>query len=173
MVAALVAAWLLLAVAAGAQREQDFYDFKAVNIRGKLVSLEKYRGSVSVRPRGLGAALAGPDGGAPRPGTLPGMAPRGLGPPGNPALAPPSSVPGIPPRRGAPRSCAGLARDYVAQPPRSVKPETLAAGADFPPSDFGLRGRTSPRGWMPRPSLCHAWVGIGTLASCGLCLSCP
>ncbi|XP_070104062.1 glutathione peroxidase 7 isoform X2 [Equus przewalskii] len=48
MVAALVAAWLLLAVAAGAQREQDFYDFKAVNIRGKLVSLEKYRGSVSL-----------------------------------------------------------------------------------------------------------------------------
>nr|XP_014699781.1 glutathione peroxidase 7 isoform X1 [Equus asinus] len=48
MVAALVAAWLLLAVAARAQREQDFYDFKAVNIRGKLVSLEKYRGSVSL-----------------------------------------------------------------------------------------------------------------------------
>lgn len=51
MVAALVAAWLLLSAAAYAQREQDFYDFKAVNIRGKLVSLEKYRGSVSVRPR--------------------------------------------------------------------------------------------------------------------------
>uniref|UniRef100_A0A8D2BP16 Glutathione peroxidase n=1 Tax=Sus scrofa TaxID=9823 RepID=A0A8D2BP16_PIG len=48
MVAALVAAWLLLAAAARAQREQDFYDFKAVNIRGKLVSLEKYRGSVSL-----------------------------------------------------------------------------------------------------------------------------
>lgn len=48
MVAALVAAWLLLSAVACAQRERDFYDFKAVNIRGKLVSLEKYRGSVSV-----------------------------------------------------------------------------------------------------------------------------
>uniref|UniRef100_A0A2K6RT57 Glutathione peroxidase n=1 Tax=Rhinopithecus roxellana TaxID=61622 RepID=A0A2K6RT57_RHIRO len=47
MVAA-AAAWLLLWAAACAQREQDFYDFKAVNIRGKLVSLEKYRGSVSL-----------------------------------------------------------------------------------------------------------------------------
>ncbi|XP_055259436.1 glutathione peroxidase 7 isoform X2 [Moschus berezovskii] len=45
MVAARAAAWLLLAAAACAPREQDFYDFKAVNIRGKLVSLEKYRGS--------------------------------------------------------------------------------------------------------------------------------
>lgn len=66
--AALVAAWLLLAAVACTQREQDFYDFKAVNIRGKLVSLEKYRGSVSV-PGGLGAAWTGPDGGAPLPGT--------------------------------------------------------------------------------------------------------
>uniref|UniRef100_A0A667I4G3 Glutathione peroxidase n=1 Tax=Lynx canadensis TaxID=61383 RepID=A0A667I4G3_LYNCA len=48
MVGALVLAWLLLSAAACAQREQDFYDFKAVNIRGKLVSLEKYRGSVSL-----------------------------------------------------------------------------------------------------------------------------
>ncbi|XP_020727111.2 glutathione peroxidase 7 [Odocoileus virginianus] len=48
MVAARAAAWLLLAAAACAPREQDFYDFKAVNIRGKLVSLEKYRGSVSL-----------------------------------------------------------------------------------------------------------------------------
>ncbi|XP_028938867.1 glutathione peroxidase 7 [Ornithorhynchus anatinus] len=31
-----------------AQREPDFYSFKVVNIRGKLVSLEKYRGSVSL-----------------------------------------------------------------------------------------------------------------------------
>ncbi|XP_017404297.1 glutathione peroxidase 7 isoform X2 [Cebus imitator] len=46
--AAVAAAWLLLWTAACAQREQDFYDFKAVNIRGKLVSLEKYRGSVSL-----------------------------------------------------------------------------------------------------------------------------
>lgn len=70
MVAALVAAWLLLWPAACAPREQDFYDFKAVNIRGKLVSLEKYRGSVSVHPRGLGATPAGGDGGAPRPRAL-------------------------------------------------------------------------------------------------------
>uniref|UniRef100_V9GXV4 Glutathione peroxidase 7 n=1 Tax=Mus musculus TaxID=10090 RepID=V9GXV4_MOUSE len=45
MVAAVATAWLLLWAAACAQSEQDFYDFKAVNIRGKLVSLEKYRGS--------------------------------------------------------------------------------------------------------------------------------
>lgn len=70
MVGALVLAWLLLSAAACAQREQDFYDFKAVNIRGKLVSLEKYRGSVSVRRRGLGAARAGPVAGTPQPGTL-------------------------------------------------------------------------------------------------------
>lgn len=81
MVAGLAAAWLLLAAAACAQREQDFYDFKAVNIRGKLVSLEKYRGSVSVRPPGLGAIQLRPDGGARRPGTLPGVAPRGSGRP--------------------------------------------------------------------------------------------
>lgn len=51
VVAAAAAAWLLLGAAACAQREQDFYDFKAVNIRGKLVSLDKYRGSVSVPAR--------------------------------------------------------------------------------------------------------------------------
>ncbi|CAO2588416.1 Glutathione peroxidase 7, partial [Lemmus lemmus] len=45
MVATVAAAWLLLWAAACVQSEQDFYDFKAVNIRGKLVSLEKYRGS--------------------------------------------------------------------------------------------------------------------------------
>ncbi|XP_040834607.1 glutathione peroxidase 7 [Ochotona curzoniae] len=48
MVAAVAVAWLLLWAAACAQREQDFYDFKVVNIRGKLVSLEKYRGTVSL-----------------------------------------------------------------------------------------------------------------------------
>lgn len=42
------AAWLLLWAAACARSGQDFYDFKVVNIRGKLVSLEKYRGSVSL-----------------------------------------------------------------------------------------------------------------------------
>lgn len=50
MIAAVAAAWLLLWAAACVQSEQDFYDFKAVNIRGKLVSLEKYRGSVSDGP---------------------------------------------------------------------------------------------------------------------------
>lgn len=67
MVAAVATAWLLLWVAACAQSEQDFYDFKAVNIRGKLVSLEKYRGSVSDGPLrawcwgwGGGGACRGP-----------------------------------------------------------------------------------------------------------------
>lgn len=107
MVAALVAAWLFLSAAACAQREQDFYDFKAVNIRGKLVSLEKYRGSVSVHPPGLGATPAGPDGGAPWPWTLLGVAPRGLLPPGNTALSPrphPGILLGA---RGTARSCSG------------------------------------------------------------------
>ncbi|XP_048205872.1 glutathione peroxidase 7 [Perognathus longimembris pacificus] len=48
MAAGAVAAWLLLWGAACARREPDFYDFQVVNIRGKLVSLEKYRGSVSL-----------------------------------------------------------------------------------------------------------------------------
>ncbi|XP_077189849.1 glutathione peroxidase 7 [Paroedura picta] len=43
-----VAAWLLLAFLGTEQKETDFYSFKVVNIRGKLVSLEKYRGSVSL-----------------------------------------------------------------------------------------------------------------------------
>lgn len=67
MVAAVATAWLLLWVAACVQSEQDFYDFKAVNIRGKLVSLEKYRGSVSGGPLrawrwgwGGGRGLQGP-----------------------------------------------------------------------------------------------------------------
>ncbi|XP_065698883.2 glutathione peroxidase 7 isoform X2 [Patagioenas fasciata] len=43
-----IAAFLLLAFSATQQKEPDFYTFKVVNIRGKLVSLEKYRGSVSL-----------------------------------------------------------------------------------------------------------------------------
>nr|XP_005284871.2 glutathione peroxidase 7 [Chrysemys picta bellii] len=43
-----VALLLCLAFAASQQKENDFYTFKVVNIRGKLVSLEKYRGSVSL-----------------------------------------------------------------------------------------------------------------------------
>ncbi|XP_053098719.1 glutathione peroxidase 7 [Hemicordylus capensis] len=43
-----VGALLLLAFSASVQKEDDFYSFKVVNIRGKLVSLEKYRGSVSL-----------------------------------------------------------------------------------------------------------------------------
>lgn len=30
-------------------KQKDFYTFKVVNIRGRLVSLEKYRGSVSFK----------------------------------------------------------------------------------------------------------------------------
>lgn len=51
-----IAALLLLAFSATQQKETDFYTFKVVNIRGKLVSLEKYRGSVS--PHG-GGQLSG------------------------------------------------------------------------------------------------------------------
>lgn len=65
MVATVAAAWLLLWATACAKSEQDFYDFKAVNIRGKLVSLEKYRGSVSDGPlRAWLAGGRGVDGGA-------------------------------------------------------------------------------------------------------------
>ncbi|XP_075040122.1 glutathione peroxidase 7 [Mixophyes fleayi] len=39
---------LLLFLAPSLQKDRDFYTFKVVNIRGKLVSLEKYRGSVSL-----------------------------------------------------------------------------------------------------------------------------
>ncbi|XP_004476570.1 glutathione peroxidase 7 isoform X2 [Dasypus novemcinctus] len=48
MVVTVAVAWLLLSAAASVQPEQDFYGFKAINIRGKLVSLDKYRGSVSL-----------------------------------------------------------------------------------------------------------------------------
>lgn len=44
-----ITALLLLAFSTTQQKETDFYTFKVVNIRGKLVSLEKYRGSVSAR----------------------------------------------------------------------------------------------------------------------------
>lgn len=126
MVAALGAAWLLLAAVACSQREQDFYDFKAVNIRGKLVSLEKYRGSVSARP-----------GGAPPPCVLRGVAPRGLGLPRVTAPAP-SPHPAIRRgRRAPPDPAQGLFCSYVARPWRTVKPETLGAGSGFPDGDFG------------------------------------
>uniref|UniRef100_H3APW6 Glutathione peroxidase n=2 Tax=Latimeria chalumnae TaxID=7897 RepID=H3APW6_LATCH len=39
---------LLLVVPLSEQKQKDFYAFKVINIRGKLVSLEKYRGSVSL-----------------------------------------------------------------------------------------------------------------------------
>ncbi|XP_077309429.1 glutathione peroxidase 7 [Lithobates pipiens] len=38
----------LLFLASSLQKDRDFYTFQVVNIRGKLVSLEKYRGSVSL-----------------------------------------------------------------------------------------------------------------------------
>ncbi|XP_043942790.1 glutathione peroxidase 7 [Protopterus annectens] len=43
----LVITLFLLNVSPSVQKQNDFYTFKVVNIRGKLVSLEKYRGSVS------------------------------------------------------------------------------------------------------------------------------
>lgn len=46
-----VGALLFLAFSASEQKEDNFYSFKVVNIRGKLVSLDKYRGSVSLRRR--------------------------------------------------------------------------------------------------------------------------
>lgn len=51
-------ALLLLALSASQQKEVDFYTFKVVNIRGKLVSLEKYRGSVSPAGRSPAALTA-------------------------------------------------------------------------------------------------------------------
>lgn len=139
MVAARAAAWLLLAAAACAPREQDFYDFKAVNIRGKLVSLEKYRGSVSVRPPGLGAAPPDPGRGAERPGPcrvgLRGA--RGVRSP-SPGSPPP---PRHPPRAWRPQILGRVCPMTTWHGPAcAVKPETLAARADFPPSAFGQRG---------------------------------
>lgn len=46
-----VGALLFLAFSASEQKEDNFYSFKVVNIRGKLVSLDKYRGSVSLQRR--------------------------------------------------------------------------------------------------------------------------
>ncbi|XP_070605065.1 glutathione peroxidase 7 [Erythrolamprus reginae] len=43
-----VGALMFLAFSASEQKEDNFYSFKVVNIRGKLVSLDKYRGSVSL-----------------------------------------------------------------------------------------------------------------------------
>lgn len=140
MVAARAAAWLLLAAAACAPREQDFYDFKAVNIRGKLVSLEKYRGSVSVRPPGLGAAPPDPGRGAERPG------PCRVGLRGARGVRSPSPGSPPPPRHPPPRAWRPQILGRVCPmttwhgPACAVKPETLAARADFPPSAFGQRG---------------------------------
>ncbi|XP_029474214.1 LOW QUALITY PROTEIN: glutathione peroxidase 7 [Rhinatrema bivittatum] len=39
---------LCLGFSRSEQKAKDFYTFKVVNIRGKLISLEKYRGSVSL-----------------------------------------------------------------------------------------------------------------------------
>ncbi|XP_033820863.1 glutathione peroxidase 7 [Periophthalmus magnuspinnatus] len=47
LVRALVAVLALVFVRAHA-KQRDFYSFKVVNSRGKLVSLEKYRGSISL-----------------------------------------------------------------------------------------------------------------------------
>lgn len=174
MVAALVAAWLLLSAAACAQREQDFYDFKAVNIRGKLVSLEKYRGSVSVHPRGLGATPAGPDGGAPWPWALLGVAPRGLLPPGDTAQPPrphPSILSGgARHRQILLRVCpattwhgSGARRNPKSSQPAPISHTTISGSGSGPLPGAGRRG----------PSFCQARVEKVTLASCCLCLSHP
>lgn len=39
---------LLTLISLTESKQKDFYTFKVVNSRGKLVSLEKYRGSVSL-----------------------------------------------------------------------------------------------------------------------------
>ncbi|XP_048457640.1 glutathione peroxidase 7 isoform X1 [Rhincodon typus] len=46
LLAAIIA--LLLFVLPTEEKNKDFYSFKSVNIRGKLISLEKYRGSISL-----------------------------------------------------------------------------------------------------------------------------
>ncbi|XP_063794749.1 glutathione peroxidase 7 [Pseudophryne corroboree] len=48
MYPALLPLMLLLLPAPALQKDRDFYSFQLVNIRGKLVTLEKYRGSVSL-----------------------------------------------------------------------------------------------------------------------------
>lgn len=50
-----IGALLFLAFPATEQNGDSFYSFKVVNIRGKLVSLDKYRGSVSLRRRATSA----------------------------------------------------------------------------------------------------------------------
>lgn len=158
MVAALAAAWLLLAAAAGAQREQDFYAFQAVNIRGKLVSLEKYRGSVSVRPPG---ASGGAGWGRRRPASVPrGVAPRGLG------------LPRVPPASPPPCSAARVSSAATWQGPAPSEIRTArGAGSGFPEADFGLGVRTPPA--PLQLSLGHARVEEVTPAPHGLCLRVP
>lgn len=144
MVAARAAAWLLLAAAACAPREQDFYDFKAVNIRGKLVSLEKYRGSVSVRPPGLGAAPPDPGRGAERPGPcrvgLRGA--RGVRSP-SPGSPPPPRHP--PPGVAPPDPRPGLSHDYVARPGVRGETRNSRCSRRFPSQRFWAAGRSLSR----------------------------
>lgn len=168
MVAALVAAWLLLSAAACAQREQDFYDFKAVNIRGKLVSLEKYRGSVSVRPRGLGAAPAGPGARAPRPGTLQVWL-RGASA-ALPWLPPPQA---FPTGCGAPRSCAESVPRRRGTALARTETRNSPSRRRFPSQRFWvLESRPLPEAARLGPAfVLHG--SESTLASWRLCLSHP
>lgn len=177
MVAATVAAaWLLLWAAACAQQEQDFYDFKAVNIRGKLVSLEKYRGSVSARglaaPLGPASPWRGllgtPRSPVPRAVWLRGRSSRAAAKPRPPPRSAVTSG-AAPPSRARP----GPARGYVARPWRGG---TRSARSRRPLRYrhlWAAGSRPSPGGRAPLPSLCHSRVKKVTVASCGLSLSRP
>lgn len=139
MVATVAAAWLLLWAAACVQSEQDFYDFKAVNIRGKLVSLEKYRGSVSV-----GVLRAQLGGGRARwvhpAGALRAMLPSGTSQLGDAPVGhhPGDPSPAIRPS-GAPRPLPTQARGYVAQPRNHNALSALSGAKDLALKENALR----------------------------------
>lgn len=156
MVAAVTTAWLLLCAAACAQSGQDFYDFKAVNIRGKLVSLEKYRGSVSGGPlrawRGGGRGLQGaPGAGAPR-----GCYTRARHS---------SDTPGIPAARSLHPALPG---------PCPLRPAATWHSSGATRADCALRGSGShPEGECPPLSALPLPSGKETLAFMAFCRSSP
>jgi hypothetical protein len=163
MVAA-VAAWLLLWAAACAQREQDFYDFKAVNIRGKLVSLEKYRGSVSDRPLRAGRRRDRACRGRPGASRVRAAPPPALAFPPHPPPPPPPhpAIPPPPPPRASsspaqrPRPCAGSV-PRLRGTPGARKPALTSLPT---PVDGGVQ--TSPGRSMPQPRLCPSRVQKST-----------
>jgi hypothetical protein len=144
MVAA-VAAWLLLWAAACAQREQDFYDFKAVNIRGKLVSLEKYRGSVSDRPLRAGrrrdrACRGRPGASRVRAAPPPALAfpPHPHPHPHPPPAIPPPPAPGVLLSRAATQTLRGL------RPAATWHARRAETRFNFAPHACGRRGPDLP-----------------------------